>query len=223
MKRVCLALMMFALPHVSNLQAAPTARHVHLGERGDPTQYFAPQELIAKNPSAAAYQKSAAWDSYNTVRSANSVGVNGLTLTMDDQTVWEIAPSSAYVAKSWGPGTRFIIYPNNWTIGGWFSKYEYALYNPDTRNWVEAQLSEGPMVKYAVLTTNIDQNQGYIRLDNGSVWKLVRSSKAFAKIRDWKARQAILVGRNTGWFTNGFILINLNENEYVPVDFLGYN
>ncbi len=172
-------------------------------------------QMIAKNGPGFNYT----YNQYNVTRSVRGVGARGTTLTMDDQTIWEIASSSASTAKKWGAGTTFTIYPNNWSISSWLSSYEYALYNEATGDWVESTLSEGPFVKYAVLISDIDYYQGYVRLSDGSMWKMGNSYFELQKLATWGTRQAVLVGKNTGWFTPSFILININQNEYIAADF----
>lgn len=168
-------------------------------------------------------QVRARWYTYPLTRHVKGVGVDGTTLTMDDQTIWKISSATASVARRWGVGTTFVIYPNNWTFSSLFSKYEYALYNEVTREFVEARLSQGPFTQYAILTTQIYQIGAdlFIELSDGSRWKVYTSQTNLEKLRDWKLRQAILVGKNycsLPFCGAEYMLININQNNSITVD-----
>ncbi len=149
--------------------------------------------------------------------SIKAVGVSGKTLTMNDETIWEIAPRFAYIAENWPKNSKIVIRPNRgW--GTWFSNYDYRLFNLTTGNEVEADLSQGPFVKHAIFITEINRYNGYIRLSDGSIWA-IDGQESFAKLQKWKEKQAVLFGENNNWFGFPYILININENEYLPVQF----
>lgn len=182
-----------------------------------------PQSLQTLRMQAHNGQVRARWYSYPITRHVKGVGADGTTLTMDDQTIWKISSATASIARRWTPGTTFIIYPNNWTFSSLFSKYEYALYNELTHEHVEARLSQGPFVQYAILTTHIYQNGNaiFVQLSDGSNWKVYDSRNNRETVQEWKVRQAVLVGKNYSsipFYMAEYILININQNNSITVD-----
>ena len=138
-----------------------------------------------------------------------SIGADGETVTMTDETVWKIADSSAYIAARWIENSPIVITPSQW-----YSKYDYYITNKLTDESITAKLSQGPFVKYAVFIQQIDWYNGFVYLTNGTRWN------AFAddNFRSWQVGQAILIGENNGWFADNYILINVNENNYVTAN-----
>jgi hypothetical protein len=135
-----------------------------------------------------------------------SIGADGETLVMTDETVWSIAGSSAYLAARWVENTPIVITPSKW-----YSKYDYYITNKLTNESVTAKLSQGPFVKYSVLIQQIDYYNGVVYLTNGTRW----SATPDRNFRYWQVGQAVLMGENTAWFEKEYILININENNYV--------
>lgn len=136
-----------------------------------------------------------------------SIGADGETLVLGDESVWSIASNSAAIASRWFEGSPLIITPSKW-----YSQYSYYLTNKLTGESVTAKLSQGPLVKYSILIQQIDWNNGYVYLTNGTRWAV----KIDDNFRYWQSGQAVLIGENTvGWFEKDYILININENNYV--------
>lgn len=143
------------------------------------------------------------------------IGATGRTLTFDNETIWEISDSNSKTAKNWAIGSYVVIVPNK----SWFSSYTYSLENlSDGRSSVTANLSEGPFKKYATFITGIDRLSNMISLTDGSLWTINSDSSSLTSFRDWKIGQAVLLGESRGWFgwPNGNIVININENNYIP-------
>lgn len=155
--------------------------------------------------------------SYNTkpLYCVKSIGANGRTLTFDDETIWEISSSSTSTARSWAPGTYVVIIPNT----RWFHSHTYRLENVADHSSVSADLSEGPFMKYAIFISFIDRMTNTIGLTDNSMWNAATDSHTLQLLRSWTNGQAVLMGENRGWFgwPNGNILININENTYIPV------
>lgn len=145
-----------------------------------------------------------------------SIGANGKTLTFDNEAIWEISDSYASVVKHWMPGSYVVIIPNT----SWLSSYTYRLENlSDNRSQARANLSEGPFMKYATYITFIDHISNTIGLTDNTVWSMNWDTATIGKTRSWTQGQAVLLGQNRGWFgwACGNIMININENHYVPV------
>ena len=138
-----------------------------------------------------------------------SIGADGSSIAMTDETVWAIADSSAYIAARWIENTPIVITPSKW-----YSKYDYYITNKLTNESVTAKLSQGPFVKYSVFIQEIDWNNGFVYLTNGTRWNVSIDET----LRYWQPGQAILIGENTGWSGKNFILININENNYVTAN-----
>ena len=135
-----------------------------------------------------------------------SIGADGGTLVMSDETVWAIADSSSYIAARWGENSPIVITPSKW-----YSKYDYYITNKLTNESVTAKLSQGPFVKYSVFIQQIDVRSGLVYLTNGTRWGVTPDQN----FQYWQTGQAILIGENTGWFERDYILININENNCV--------
>ena len=140
-----------------------------------------------------------------------STGVDGETLTMNDETVWAIASNSASTVASWAPNSPIVITPSKW-----YSQYDFYITNALTHESATAKLSQGPFVKYAIFIQQIDWNSGFVYLTNGTRWTFSPS----CRIRPWQAGQAVLIGLNTGWASNGYILVNINEDNYLEANYL---
>lgn len=148
-----------------------------------------------------------------------SVGASGKTLVTNDETVWSIDPYYAPCVSRWPAQSRIVIKPNRFHVFDyrtWFTSHDYWLYNQTTGERALADLENGPLLKYAILINTIRDN--YIQLSDGSIWIIEPSFDNLDKLRDWKVQQAVLIGENDNVFGyNDYILINLNENNYVSV------
>ena len=165
-----------------------------------------PQECKAKCLSNDWFSQS-----YQPTYYIKSTGVDGETLTMNDETVWAIASNSASIVASWTPNSPIVITPSNW-----YSQYDYYLTNALTHESATAKLSQGPFVKYAIFIQQIDWNNGFVYLTNGTRWTFSPSNR----IRPWQAGQAVLIGLNTGWFSKSYILVNINEDNHLEANYL---
>ncbi len=140
-----------------------------------------------------------------------SIGADGDTIAMNDETMWAIASSSAHIANNWQANTPILITPSKW-----YSKYDYYLTNQLTHESVTAKLSQGPFLKYSILINAIDQSRGTVYLSNGTQWNVSRDES----FNFWQRGQAVLIGENSRWSGKKHILININENNYLTADFI---
>ena len=150
-----------------------------------------------------------------------AVGAEGTTIAMNDETVWAVSPETASIAANWAPGAALLITPNH----TWFSHYNYCLENKSTGEYVTANLSQGPFVKYATFIRYKHCCNGDLALSDGSLWRvhapqgrLIRAFGPKNRYPFWKKGQAILIGENDSIFGGRYILININENNYVTAD-----
>lgn len=139
------------------------------------------------------------------------IGAGGGTLAMNDETVWLIAGNSTSIVNSWAPNSPIVITPARW-----YSTYGYYIKNLVTNESATAKLSQGPFMKYAIFIEQIDWNQGYIYLSNGTQWAI---SSDYTR-NPWIEGQAVLIGENAGWTKKGYILVNINEDNYLEASYL---
>lgn len=143
---------------------------------------------------------------FNPIYYVKSIGVDGETVITTDETVWQIASSSAQVARCWPTNTMITISPS-----GWFSRYDYYLTNTATGESVNAKLSQGPFLQYAIFITQLNQFNRTVTLSNGMGFQMSSDSA----LASWKVGEAVLLGINTGWFGGPSMIVNINENNYV--------
>jgi hypothetical protein len=153
--------------------------------------------------------------SFRPIYYLKDVGAQGRTVSTADETVWAISYGSTYITQFWQPGSPLIIQPNT----SLFATSDYYLYNTLTNEHAEADLSQGPFLKYSVLITQINYYNGYVQLSNGTEW-LVSQSQLSTINSLWQLNQAVLIGENTSWFGPKYILVNINENNYATADLL---
>ena len=178
----------------------------HGKKRAKATQKQPPQttlKAIAKSPGQ--------FLSYHPTYYIKTIGVDGNTVTLTDETVWIITDSSSYTARRWMKDSPVVLTPS-----GWFSRYQYYIVNKMTNETITAKLSQGPFLKYAILIDYIDPYQGLVYLSNGTRWHI----DSGLKFCTWREQQAVLIGENNSFFGKPYILININENTYLPASLL---
>lgn len=148
---------------------------------------------------------------YTPTYSVKSVGADGETLVTTDETVWQIAPSSTSITSSWSQNAPIVISPSKW-----YSKYDYYLTNTITQETVNAKLSQGPFLRYALYITRIIPQNNMVTLSDGSTWQVYSSGP----LASWLIGEAVLLGVNSGWFGSSHIIININENSYLEATFI---
>jgi len=136
------------------------------------------------------------------------IGVNGKTITLHDESIWEVSHNSAYTSKYWMPNSHVVIKPNK----SWFSSYDYILYNIDHQDSITVNLSQGPFQKHGVFIQYIEPCSRYIHLSNGTGWNVSN----YKEFRDWREGQFVFIGENDSWWGPKYILLNINENTYLP-------
>jgi hypothetical protein len=152
--------------------------------------------------------------SYHPLYYIKDIGAQGKTLTTYDETVWLVSDSDSYIARTWYADAPVVITPNY----SWFSSYDFRLKNMTFNESVAVNLSQGPFVENAIFITDIDTYYGIITLSNGSAWSTGYLYSNNTQLRQWKVGQAVLIGESDNWFSPSFILVNINENNYVAVD-----
>ena len=147
--------------------------------------------------------------SYHPTYFVKNTGVDGETLTMNDETIWAVASNSMQIVASWPPNSPIVISPSRW-----YSQYDYYLTNIVTNEIATVKLSQGPFVKHSILIQEIDWNTGFVSLSNGTSWVVRPASDAWS----WQEGQAVLIGQSSR--PTGYILININENAYLEAGYV---
>jgi hypothetical protein len=147
---------------------------------------------------------------YNPIYYVKSIGADGETVITTDETVWQISHSSAKIARNWPENAIVTITP----CKNWFAKYDYYLTNNTTNECVNAKLSQGPFLQYAIFITQLNHYNNSVTLSNGMCFH-VTSGRNFAT---WKVGQAVLLGVNNSWFGAANMIININENNFAPAE-----
>jgi hypothetical protein len=148
---------------------------------------------------------------YHPIYYIKDIGAKGKTLTTYDESVWTISDRGARVASKWKPESPVIIALNK----SFFSSYTYLLKNLSTQESAPANLALGPFVENAIFIVSFHNN--VITLSNGSEWTIGFWNRLGA-FKKWKIGQAVLIGETGSQRSPCYILINVNENNYVSVD-----
>lgn len=186
---------------------------VELGKRQDKEKPSKEKGLKQKSSQKIVTKSAAGKSVYHPYYYIKSIGANGKTLAMYDETVWEISSSGSYTARNWSPDSPIIIQLNH----SWLSSYDYRIFNPTTNESVSANLALGPFAQNAIYITDINPYTNVISLSNGSYWVCNYWDTNSPKYKQWKEGQAVLIGETDTWFSPYYILININENNSVSV------
>jgi hypothetical protein len=128
---------------------------------------------------------------------------------------FSMSSSDMTIASTWPLNAILKITPNH----SWFSSYDYCITNEQTKEYVKASLTRGPLEKspYNKRIVDINTNSGLILLDNGSYFQVSESVAEKEAISQWEIGDVIIVGDNDSWFSFGCqnILINSQTAHYV--------
>lgn len=149
--------------------------------------------------------------SYHPLYYVKDIGAKGKSITTYDETVWEISNRGSKITSKWVQDLPIIITLNH----SWFSSYEYCLKNPATQELAPANLSLGPFLENAIFISSI--NHKTISLTNGSKWT-TSFWTTLGSLKNWDEGHAVLIGETGNNCPPYYILINVNENNYITVD-----
>jgi hypothetical protein len=167
----------------------------------------------AKQAKDAVVTKGVLNASYHPFYYIKAVGAGGGTISMGDETVWTVAPYSAYIADRWHEDMPIVIELNSW------SHYRYRLKNWATFESVPVELALGPFKENCILITDINYYKDQVALSNGSFWRIgYKFWDQTSSFKNWQPGQAVLIGESDKWLSSPYILININENDYVHVN-----
>jgi len=148
---------------------------------------------------------------------------NGQKLQLIDESIWAINSVQSYRVRNWVQAQTVFIKPN----ASCFSRYNYVLYNRDTREAVEAQFVSMPenLNFYRQRIEKLDPYNRVIQLDDAerTVWAISMAETGFGF---WSVGDYIIVGVNNDWRIAKYphILINasISQGPYCEATFKGY-
>lgn len=141
-----------------------------------------------------------------------SVAIDSSSVEFEDGSHWSISPYDSYVLAGWYLGDQLTVVPDT----SWFSSYSYYITNKATGTYVRADLTVGPLSfgPNSNWITGIDGLR-HIYLQNGSIWCV--DPRDIYLVSGWAINDHLIIGQEgDSWFhKGGFILINVNMDEYV--------
>ena len=138
-------------------------------------------------------------------------------LELEDQSIWQVRDKNKI--KKWSRDHTIALSVNTNIFTSWF--YPFKFVNLDTKEVVKAKLKlpgvlNDPNVDIHIhWIKNIDYTYGYVRLEDGSLWKLPSSD--IYKLRSFATHQIVIVGTNDGWFRSSYpnLLISVKNGEHI--------
>ncbi len=147
----------------------------------------------------------------------------GDQIKIEDDSYWLTNPDDRLKLFEWWPGDTIIILQNS---GGFWSKpaYPYILLNTNPRvkganERIEVEISQTPLWDLRFFIVEINKpayGDGYLKLNDGTLWKLYSSNKETWKL--WEPNDTIIIGINDSIFNfiTPNILINVTcDQKYV--------
>lgn len=148
-----------------------------------------------------------------------NISKDGAFIEMEDKSLWKVHGWDESKVKKWQPHHTFVIAPNKniFTKGS----YPFKLINLDNGDVVKAKMELTPVFNdpnidiYVHWIEEIDYRNGYIRLEDGSLWSIAWNDRDMMRYFD--AYNIVIVGTNDGWFrgSNPNILICVKNNAYI--------
>lgn len=159
-------------------------------------------------------------------RSLGSVGAGGTIIEMDDGAVWNIKSGYHSTVRKWLPKDYIVFYPSAFPgING----FKYWAYNARLRSKVGCTLSLGPIQGGActnhVLELDFNRNECFLEDGRGyhNAWRVARDdANLFYR---WHINDSVIIGsrnhpEDSPRLPYCYILINVQENEYVRAEIL---
>lgn len=139
-----------------------------------------------------------------------SISFSGQRVELMDGSLWQIAPSDAFIVVNWFATDLVVITPNH----AWFSGYTFCLTNQRSGESVSANLNLGPIdPAYGSLYTHwivaIDDYYNRVYLEDGSIWSMSAFDSQI--VSQWIVGDVVIIGVNDGWLSssNPNVLINV--------------
>lgn len=143
-----------------------------------------------------------------------SLSDNSYSIELEDGSHWEVAPSDAYVLRSWRRNDSLIITPNY----SWCCSYDYYITNKNNNTYVKANLYIGPLAfgSYSHWIVDLDYYGGHVYLENQMIWCVDPQDSHVMK--NWAINDHVIIGLYDSWFSPyDHILINVNMDDHVRV------
>ena len=178
-----------------------------------------PTNLIPKYP----YQAQA-----GTSHFLKSRPPQGDFIELEDGSGWTVAESDRGTAIGWkpedaasNPQTFLEIRPNDASFF-FRSKCTYKLYNPQSKESVQVNLSQGPKKMTAKRIIFCNHATQQIVLTDKSTWHVASGMSNNAIFQNWRVGDYVILGTNNWYWYNwlGYwsphIVVNVSDNSYIP-------
>ena len=153
-------------------------------------------------------------------------------IELDDGSGWTVAEGERGTAMGWKlptqdaagtiyPQTFLEIRPND---ASFFFRYKctYKLYNNESKESVQVNLSQGPKKIAAKRIIYCNHATQQIVLNHNSTWQTASGTSNNAIFQNWRVGDYVILGTNNWYWYNWFgswsprIVINVSDNSYVP-------
>lgn len=145
-----------------------------------------------------------------------AIQTNGELIEIDDGSLWKINRYQARNVLYWHSNDVIEISPSNS-----YRSERFYITNKTKGTSVLAELSNGPLYEspYTNKVSCVDRGDVYLRSVSGIDSRWIVDSKDTHKLIDWRADQAVIIGKDHTWFnwfgSSEVILINVENNDYI--------
>ncbi|MBA2728799.1 MAG: hypothetical protein H0U49_11585 [Parachlamydiaceae bacterium] len=131
-----------------------------------------------------------------------AIAKKGNYLELSDGSVWKVRHRDRNKVKKWKASDAVII-----ETGKFFSWHAYSLVNYSRNETIDVELHlrdnlNGNTSHWIV---EVNPYQGYVKLENGSVWRM-----STAELAAWSQNDDVIIGLSRDWFSrhHNYVLIN---------------
>lgn len=141
-----------------------------------------------------------------------AISKKGDLIELDDGSVWEVRHRDRRSVKRWAPGDLIVI-----ETGQFFSWSTYKLVNYSRHESVDVELSmnQGWGGRSSHWIVEVNPIQGYLRLEDGSIWRMSASELA-----QWRVNDDVILGLSKDWFSDQYTYVLINpraKNRFIAI------
>lgn len=131
-----------------------------------------------------------------------AVSKKGDMVELSDGSVWEVRHRDRRAVRRWSPGDTILVETGKFLS---WSSYRLVNYSRHESADVELALASGFEGRFSHWITEVNPIQGYVRLEDGSIWRMSSSEVAM-----WRVNDDVIIGLSKDWFSDqySYILIN---------------
>ncbi len=130
------------------------------------------------------------------------IAKKGNFIELNDGSVWKVRHRDRNKVRKWSPNDAIVI-----ETGKFFSWHAYSLVNYSRGETIDVELylTDNWSGSASHWIAEINPIQGFVRLENGSIWRMSTSELA-----SWTLNDDVIIGLSRDWFSNqyNYILIN---------------